>query len=538
MPRTAIPAIPPRSRLRGSLGGVAAPLVLTAGALAALLPGCAAQQLAISERETSEIIDGLGTKVAEEREAAKKASTARAVPETPPETLPKVVGLADALRVAGRRNRDLLREREGLVLSALSLRNAENAIGPRLFGTIGYTLAGRDDADETLGGTGSLGATAILPTGAEATLTTQAGKSYGRGDGTNSDADASVTARISQPLLSGAGYEASHEALTDAQRQALYDVRQFELSRQDLALEVQDSYYGLVSQRQVIRNRELTLKNFEFLKKRSERLFEVGQVSEVDKFRAAREYLTAENGLVDAREEYDSRLDRFKILLGLETTVPLDIAEEIPEPRKVDTELRRAMDTAIANRLELMTARDQVADAERRERIRARELLPDLNLELSGTRASSAGSIRGTSPLERDSYGVGVALEIPLDRVRERGAHRSAKIDVSRARRELTLTEDRVLLDVREAMRSLRSSESSLVIQEQIVASEEKNVKIAQLRFERGEIGNRDLTDALTNLADAKDRYIREKANAETARLRLLRSLGLLRMNADGTWQE
>jgi outer membrane protein TolC len=76
------------------------------------------------------------------------------------------------------------------------------------------------------------------------------------------------------------------------------------------------------------------------------------------------------------------------------------------------------------------------------------------------------------------------------------------------------------------------------VIQEQIVASEEKNVKIAQLRFERGEIGNRDLTDALTNLADAKDRYIREKANAETARLRLMRSLGLLRMNADGTWQE
>ena len=77
--------------------------------------------------------------------------------------------------------------------------------------------------------------------------------------------------------------------------------------------------------------------------------------------------------------------------------------------------------------------------------------------------------------------------------------------------RELSLTEDRVILEVREALRSLRSSESSLKIQEQIVASEEKNVKIARLRFERGEIGNRDLTDALTNLVDAKDRYVRDQ---------------------------
>ena len=91
---------------------------------------------------------------------------------------------------------------------------------------------------------------------------------------------------------------------------------------------------------------------------------------------------------------------------------------------------------------------------------------------------------------------------------------------------------------MRESLRTLRSSESSLKIQEQIAASEEKNVRVARMRFESGEISNRDLTDALTALADARDRLIREKANVETARTRLLRDLGVLVLDEEGTWRE
>src|SRR6185436_5736448 len=156
-----------------------------------------------------------------------------------------------------------------------------------------------------------------------------------------------------------------------------YDVRAFELSRQGLALSVQSAFYGLVTQKQVIRNRESSLASFEFLKRRSDRLFDLGRVSEVDKFRAAREYLVAENDLVDARQSYEASADRFKILLGVEATTKLDVAEEIPSPRPLDLDLRRAIDVALVNRLDLMTSRDSVEDAERRLRIGERNLLPD-----------------------------------------------------------------------------------------------------------------------------------------------------------------
>ncbi len=512
--------------------------IRVAGALA--LGGCASAQMAHSERQTDEIVTDLSAQVEAERTAARAKSDKLPPPKVEDPVVPDVLDLAESLRVAGRLNRELLSQREGLHLAALSLLDARNAVGLRLAGSIATLLSGSDRAEEVRTNTANLSATDLLPTGATVRIDGDGLRSHGRGDALGSDADVQVTARITQPLLRGAGYTASHEVLTDAQRQALYDVRQFELSRQDLALRVQREYYGLVSQRQVIRNRELSLESFAFLKRRSERLFELDRVSEVDKFRAAREVLSAENALVDARQEYEARLDRFKILLGLETSKRLDVKEEIPAPRTVEMDLITAVQVAMLNRLDLMTARDEVTDAERRERIRRQEMLPDLNLEAVGTRSTAEPSrhLRSATPIERDDWSLGLTLDLPLNRVQERGALRAARIALARQRRDLSGLEDTVILEVRQSLRNLRSAVSSLQIQEQIVASEEKNAKVARMRFEEGEISNRDLTDALIALADARDRFVREQTNVETARTQLLRDLGVLVIDEDGTWRE
>jgi outer membrane protein TolC len=505
---------------------------------ASLVPGCAEAQLAISERQTDSVLTDLQDEVARERAEAKAAADAKPIPKSVSEPVPQVLTLKDALRIASRQNRSLLSSREGLTLSALSLLNARNAVGPRLAGSVATILRGGDRQEEVRSNSGTLSVSELLATGATASLTGNLSQSHGLGDDVPTTAGGDVTLRLEQPLLRGAGYESSHEALTSAEREALYDVRAFELSRQDLAVDVQSAFYGLVTQRQVIRNRESSLESFEYLKRRSERLFELGRVSEVDKFRAAREYLVAQNSLVDTRQEYEARLDRFKIQLGLPTSVKLDVANEIPKPRPLEIDLRHAVDVALLNRLDVMTQRDVVEDAERRLRISEQDLLPDLNVEAVGTRAAPGASRHVDTPLERDTYSLGFALELPLDRVRERGALRAARIALDRVRRDLTNKEDTVILEVREALRNLRSAESSLKIQEQIAESEQKNVNIARMRFESGEISNRDLTDALTSLADAKDRLVREQANVETARTRLLRDLGVLYLDEEGMWRE
>lgn len=519
------------------MGGPSIPAIAFA-ASSLLAAGCAATQLDLSERQTGEILTDLSARVAKERAEAKKASDEKPAPKPAPAAVPSVLTLKDALKIAGRQNRDLLSSREGLTLSALALLSARDDVGPRLSGAVSTILTGDDRAEKVRTNSGSLTISSLLPTGASATVQGDLSQSHGLGDVVPTSAGGSVTATVKQPLLRGAGYESSHEALTAAERQALYDVRAFELSREGLALQVQSAFYGLVTQKQVIRNRESSLESFEFLKRRSDRLFELGRVSEVDKFRAAREFLVAQNELVDTRQEYESRVDRFKILLGVEATTKLDVAEEIPAARPLELDLRHAIDVALTNRLDLMTSRDEVEDSERRLRIADQNLLPDLSVEAVGRRAAPDGSTRVSSPLEHDTWSLGLSLELPLDRVKERGALRAARIDLDRSRRGLSLKEDSVILEVGDALRNFRSSESSLKIQEQIAASEEKNVKVARMRFENGEISNRDLTDALTALADARDRLVREKANLETARLQLLRDLGVLVLDDEGTWRE
>jgi outer membrane protein TolC len=519
---------------RGSSGIAIAVTLMAMG-----VGGCASRQLELSERETANILAGIDAQVAAEKAEAR---TIIDEPWSPPRIdkqieVPLIVGLTDALEIAAFHNRDLATRAETLILSAVALRNAQNDVGLRLAGSMSYLLQGGDDIDRTRDDGASLSLTELLPTGAEVSISGTANRGRGNGD-TPSTASGFWEARISQPLLRGFGYDASHEALTDAEQQALYDVRDFDLSRQDLALRVQSDFYNLVAQQRVIANRESSLESYEALKKRSEALFEVGRASEIDKFRSTRDYLDAENALIDAQQEFDSRLDRFKILLGLDTEVEFEIANEIPEPIPLDVPIERIFDVALAGRLDLMTARDQVADAERRLRNREQDILPSLELEAVNRRSSDVERHLDDISADRDRYSVGLALELPLDRVRERGALRRARIELDRSRRNQALLEDQILADVRDSVRNLRSAENSYDIQTRIAVSEEKNVRIAELRFENGEISNRDLTDALGNLADAQDRLVREKANVATARLQLLRDAGLMFMKEDGSWED
>lgn len=494
--------------------------------------------IARSRAETGAILEDLDARVSEERRRAREESEAAPRAERPAPSVPEVLTLEDALRLAHDYNRELIRDREGLIRSALALVGARNDVGPRMSGSLTSVLRGTEDAADVRADDLTLGLTDLLPTGATVGVSGTAGRAWDNGDDRDTAADGLWTASLRQPLLRGLGYESSHESLTDAERQALYDMRLHELSRQDLALRVQSEFYGLVAQKQVVENRRQSYDRFKFLKERSERLFQVDRVSEVDKFRATREFLTADNALVDAEQDYEARLDRFKVLLGIDTAVIFDVAADIPAAEPLAIELQDALEIAVHNRLDLMTARDQVDDAERRVRIRRQDLLPQVDLVANHTRNSDTERHAGSLGFDRDSFTVGVEVDLPLDRVRERGALRSAMLDLQQSRRDLAATEDRVMLDVRDSVRNYRSAVSSLAIQEQIVVSEEKNTRVAYMRFENGEISNRDVTDAQNSLTDAQDRLVNEKVNVETARVQLLRNLGVLVIDENGRWKE
>jgi outer membrane protein TolC len=451
--------------------------------------------------------------------------------------VPRVVGLTESLRVATRFNRGYLSQRESLELSALALTTVQNRFSFFFTGSLGAILTDTDALYHSNINRGELGVSKILPTGGVASVDASTTIT---GDGSEGGYVGSSLIRVSlvQPLLRDAGYETSHNALTQAERNVVYAIRDFELFREDFTIQVATRYYSLVRQLREIENAKAEQKSRHFLTKQSSALFEVGDASEVDKLRSEREYLRVQNDVITQVAAYGLALDRYKILLGLPTSFPLEIRAEDPVYKDIPVSLESAVDAALNNRLDLLTARDEFEDSEREVRIARNQLQPDLDLDAT-YRVTSPADRRPISVVFEDNfYTLGLSLELPFERVSERNAFRRSLINLERSRRDLSLQEDNIVLEVRESIRRVKRVQATLDIRKREIAAAEKEERVATYRFDEGEADNQDVSVAQAAVRRARNSYIADLVEFETSRVQLLRDIGILFIDEQGMWIE
>ncbi|MBI3848618.1 MAG: TolC family protein [Planctomycetes bacterium] len=340
---------------------------------------------------------------------------------------------------------------------------------------------------------------------------------------------------MTQPLLRGAGYKVAFESLTQAERELLYTLRDFELFRESFVIDVISSYYNLVSQKQQVDNTNRSVVGQKFVADRADAFYKVDRLTKIEKLRADQAYLSSKNRLIDAEQSYRLSLDRFKVSLGLPTETEFDIPDDAqPAFVPVNLDLEAAVQTALHNRLDLLTQKDRVEDSERQLEIAKNRMLPDLSLTGSYVLASDATPSFGGLAFRDDTYTVGLNLEIPLNRKAERNAYRAAMISADQAHRSLRQTEDDLILEVRDSLRRLKQQEQSIDIQKQIVETETTSVRIAEIEYQAGEKSTRDVTEARERLLNAQNSLIEAIVAYEIARLNLLRQLGILFVDEEG----
>ena len=207
-----------------------------------------------------------------------------------------------------------------------------------------------------------------------------------------------------------------------------------------------------------------------------------------------------------------------------------------PKAKMTPINLDSAVAAALHNRLDLRTSEDRVADAERAVRNARNGLLPDL--ELTASLGASASRTGGDSSGYESEHAVGFSLSLPLDQVAERNAYKSAILALQRRQRLHSLARDNVKLEVMNTYRRLRRLENSVRIQTANVELAERRVKNAELRFEAGELGNRDVVEAQSAKLSAENALVRAILDYELARLQLKKDIGILFVDKDGTWGE
>lgn len=345
-------------------------------------------------------------------------------------------------------------------------------------------------------------------------------------------ADLVLAAEI--PLLRGAGMTA-REPLIQSRRNLIYAARDFETFRRSFYLQLVISFLDLVVQQQSIENARRSVSQFQQVESRASALVHAGRLEPFQADQARQDTLFEIDRLSGLEESYRLAVDRFKLLIGMNTDEPVRIAREMLDLGAPAITPDKAVMVALRLRLDIQTSRDKIEDLRRQVDLAENGLLADLDVSGAITVPfDNPGNDLGIAGSPDDvSFRLGMTFSAPLDRVIEKYQLRQTQIRLERGIRSYRNARDEVALQVRSQVREIERAQFSLLLQE-------RNVEIAENRRASIEAApdrasTRDRTETVNALRRAEDQRDRAARDLQVSILQYLNASGRLRIQPDGT---
>ena len=465
-----------------------------------------------------------------------------AAPPTPrelaaePPAEPLQLDLMKSLSTALHLSRNYKSQRESLYLSGLGFTLTQFNYGPKFAAAVTALWGKGEGTPRTDSYGGSFGVSQLLPTNGTIALTSGLTRSVTVGQSAGvADWSSNVGVALSQPLLRNAGYDQYRESLTQGERSMVYAVRNFELFREAFVIGIAADYFALVSRKKQLLIQEEQLTQAIADEEKNIALRAVDRKRDQDVILAKRNRLSVEQTVVNARTDYERQIEQFLVDLGLDPKIPVEIIEDEPQFEKVAFDPESVVKVALSNRLDVQTRRDQLEDSERQLRLQRQSFLPDLNLLASAGLAGSAGSLSSVSP-DQWSRSAGLSLNIPLQQINERNAWRAAEIALDQQKRDWDLFLDDTRNSLQADLRNLKTIEERIVLDEQSIDDEQRNVERLEAMLSNGDVSSRDLLESRQALVSGQNQLIADLASHFIARLNFFRNLGLLFVDDEGRW--
>jgi outer membrane protein TolC len=489
---------------------------------------------------------------------------------------PVKLSLIQALQVGARNSPEYQSQKENVFRAALDLDLTRNDFR-NIFNANAESKLSTDTTSTEIGNNATVGISRTLKNGIDLSAAMAIDLVNLLTQGGASSLGLSADATVSIPLMRGSGVHIAAEPLTQAERNVIYELWNFERYKRTFAVNIARSYFNVLRQMDTASNAQENYRSSVASSRWSRRRADAGRIREIEVDQAIQRELGARNSWISAQEQLKSNLDSFKNTIGLpiDALIELDpddlvqlkdratkILEQIRAasqsevsaaappadapielspasyedagPLEIDNSL--AAQLAIKNRLDLKAAIGEVYDAQRQVIVRADALRAGLTL--GGTASVSDNDDVGRIRFDRGNYAALLSLDLPVERTSERNEYRKSLIDLERATRNVQTLEDQIKLSVRSELRSLLESRESLRIQAQSVVVAEKRVRSTTFFLEAGRIEIRDLLDAQDALLSAQNLLTRAVVDYRIAELELQRDLGLLQVDEKGLWSE
>ena len=469
----------------------------------------------------------------------------------------RVMQLEDALNIAVKHSRAYQSRKEQLYLSALSLASTRHQFTPLFSGRAGGAFSGQTERTVTyevdavtgelkpvlsdnlveqrqLNASGQIGANWLIRDVGR--LSTAFTTSFLRFLSGGQRPSSQLNAQFVRPLVRDAGF-------TQAERQLLYDLRDYTRYRRDFSVQIATAYYGVLGQRDTVRNNYLNLQSSRKNAERTRALAEEGRVTQSDLGRLAQQELSSESAWINAIRNYKQSLDNFKLQLGLtiDENIVLDDSELVAlQIRHPEIAVEDSIQVALAARLDYTNSKEQLDDADRRLKLTVNLLKPRVDFTSSVTLRSNPDKQTGfpLPELDRYNYSFGLDVDPGLDKTSDRNNYRTAIITRDRAARAVEQQQDEIKLQVRDSWRTLDQAKRNFEISEIGVKLAERRVEEQTLLAELGRAKAQDQVDAQNDFVNSKNQRTQALVAHTIARLQFWNNMGILYIKDRGQWEE
>lgn len=452
------------------------------------------------------------------------------------------IDVDSALQLAIENSRDYQNQKESLYLTALSLSETEFVFSPNFLARSTVSGDRQSDGERTGGVNSRLSVTQAMRSGGNigATIANDLLRFY-TGNPRRS-AVSTISVNLFQPILRGAGSRVATENLKQAERNVIYAIRDFSHFQNEFAVGKVLDYFRLLQGKDIIRNSFADYQSRTNETARLHRQMDAGRVTTVDMGETQQAELSSRNNYINAIADYGTSLDRFKIDLGLPLGIDFKLDDKALQSITekglpiLDIDAEYGFDLALEYSWPLMNEIDRFEDAKRKVYVAANQLKPGVDFFADASLSSDRPTDYTSFDPDDIRAGMGVELDLPINRFRERNQYRSTIISFEAALRRLSLALDNKRNNIRLGLRSLKQFEQNYEIQKISVELAAKRAAGASLNYQAGRANVDQIVRAQDDLVAARNNMIRTMVNYLDARMALLLEIGILRTDRESFW--
>jgi outer membrane protein len=298
----------------------------------------------------------------------------------------------------------------------------------------------------------------------------------------------------------------------------------------DTVQEIERAYWELIADEERVKVAEKSLETASALLDQVTTQYEVGVVSKVEIAEADAGVAARQFELITAQNRYENTMDRLiDLVLGpsltADTTVQIDPTDRPDEYVAYDIDVEQAAAIALERRPELAVAEKEIERLELQLKFAKNQRLPQLDLEgrygYAGLRGEANPNLNpafGTAEDRPDwrrsfdpdtnSFGIRGILTVPLGNVRGRHSVSRAQLDLRRANVFKRRQEQTIILEVRNAARTLKSAQEGIEAAERRQVAAAEQLRAERIRLEYGESTPFDVLLREQDLVAAEQEYI------------------------------